>query len=465
MLRFPGKGLRLRTRVSLAFALGGLLLSTLLAVTTYGVTRSTSLRQRAESAEAQFINNAKVLGGSSLGEDPAYFDILTSLPQVAGGQPIANIPTPDDRWVAPSLADTDLPRPLIEAVRNFDGAFQMRFANEGETFLALGVRLSPAEVSYFEVITLSEIEGNLRTLLLTLIVAAIGTTIAGALLGVWVSSRVLSPIASVSSAAQAIAAGELATRLEGRADPDLDVIISSFNDMAAALERRIERDARFASDVSHELRSPLMTLRASIDVLDSRRDELSERSRSALELLSEDVNRFQRLVEDLLEISRVDAGAVQENFDPLNLLELAQNVAAFTGHDAVPVTLVEDVDEPIVDGDKRRLFQVVANLLENADKYAGGPESMSISGSSDTVTLAIEDKGPGVPRDERQIVFERFARGGTARHRGSGAGAGLGLALVAEHVRLHGGSVWIEDRLDRQSGARFIVELPRSKTV
>ena len=130
MLRIFGRGLRLRARVSLAFALGGLLLSTMLAATTYGVTRNTSLRQRAESAEAQFIDNAKVLGGSSLGEDPAYFDILTSLPQVAGGQPIANIPTPDDRWVAPSLADTDLPPALIEAVRTSDGAFQMRFANE-----------------------------------------------------------------------------------------------------------------------------------------------------------------------------------------------------------------------------------------------------------------------------------------------------------------------------------------------
>ena len=150
---------------------------------------------------------------------------------------------------------------------------------------------------------------------------------------------------------------------------------------------------------------------------------------------------------------------------PLNLLELVRNVAAFTGHDAVPVTADGSTEDPIVDGDKRRLLQVVANLLENADKYAGGAESMTIGGSRDTVTLAIEDAGPGVPREERQIVFERFARGGTARRRGSGAGAGLGLALVAEHVRLHGGSVWIEDRLDRQSGARFIVELPRSEII
>ncbi len=117
----------------------------------------------------------------------------------------------------------------------------------------------------------------------------------------------------------------------------------------------------------------------------------------------------------------------------------------------------------MVEGDKRRLFQVVSNLLDNADKYAGGPTAMRVSGSKNTVTLAVEDSGPGVPREERQVVFERFARGMSARKRGSGAGAGLGLALVAEHVRLHGGNVWIEDRLDRTPGSRFVVEFPRSK--
>ena len=302
----------------------------------------------------------------------------------------------------------------------------------------------------------------MSSLALTLVLAAAGTTIAGAMLGVWASSRILSPIASVSSAAQAIAAGDLATRLEPRADPDLEIIVDSFNDMAAALERRIARDARFASDVSHELRSPLMTLRASIDVLDSRRHELSERSQAALDLLSDDVNRFQRLVEDLLEISRGDGGADIE-VSTLNLLELVRNVTSFTGHDQIPMTSDDERHQPLIDGEKRRLFQVVSNLLDNADKYAGGATSIRVASSRDYVTLAIEDAGPGVPRDERQLVFERFARGGAARRRGAGAGAGLGLALVAEHVRMHNGSVWIEERLDRGPGARFVVELPRSE--
>jgi len=206
-----------------------------------------------------------------------------------------------------------------------------------------------------------------------------------------------------------------------------------------------------------------MTLRASIDVLDSRRSELSERSQAALDLLSDDVSRFQRLVEDLLEISRGDGGAADTDFATLDLRELVDNVASFTGHDDIPITSDDNRHQPLIDGDKRRLFQIVSNLLDNADKYAGGATSMRIGSSRDHVTLAIEDAGPGVPRDERQLVFERFARGGAARRRGSGAGAGLGLALVAEHVRMHNGSVWIEERLDREPGARFVVELPRSE--
>lgn len=458
------RGLRLRARVVLAFGLGGLVLSGLLATVTYGVARNTSLEQRTTSAERQFIDNADLVGESSRAEDTSYIDLLQSLPQVAGGQSIANIPTPEDRWVAPGgLSPEDLPSSLVDAVSGDSGAYSMRYSNKGEPTLAFGIKLIPADVSYYEVITLNEIADNLSSLRLTLVLAAAGTTVAGAMLGVWVSSRILSPIASVSSAAQAVAAGDLATRLEPRADPDLEVIVDSFNDMAAALERRIARDARFASDVSHELRSPLMTLRASIDVLDSRRGELSERSQAALDLLSDDVTRFQRLVEDLLEISRGDGGALDTDFSTLNLLELVQNVASFTGHDDVPITSDVDRHSPLIDGDKRRLFQVVSNLLDNADKYAGGATSMRIATSRDHVTLAVEDEGPGVPRDERHLVFERFARGGAARKRGSGAGAGLGLALVAEHVRLHRGSVWIEERLDRGPGARFVVEFPRSE--
>ena len=110
--------------------------------------------------------------------------------------------------------------------------------------------------------------------------------------------------------------------------------------------------------------------------------------------------------------------------------------------------------------DKRRLARVVANLLDNAQKYAEGATSVSLCRVDEGVQIAVEDDGPGIPEDERDIVFERFARGGGAGRRGSGEGVGLGLALVAEHVRLHGGRVWVEERSDGRQGSRFVVELP-----
>ena len=102
----------------------------------------------------------------------------------------------------------------------------------------------------------------------------------------------------------------------------------------------------------------------------------------------------------------------------------------------------------------------MANLLDNAQKYAEGATAVSLRRVDDRVQIAVEDDGPGIPDDERDIVFERFARGGGAGRRGSGEGVGLGLALVAEHVRLHGGRVWVEERSEDSTGARFVVELP-----
>jgi signal transduction histidine kinase len=231
--------------------------------------------------------------------------------------------------------------------------------------------------------------------------------------------------------------------------------------MAQALQTRIERDARFASDVSHELRSPLMTLSASVEVMDARREEMPERAQAALDLLAVEVGRFSQLVEDLLEISRYDAGAVRLELDEVRLAEFVmQAVAATSEGRTVPVELDSELAGVVAQADKRRLMRVIANLLDNARKYGDGATGVSLRRVDDGVQIAVEDEGPGVPEDERGVIFERFARGGGAGRRGSGEGVGLGLALVAEHVRLHGGQVWVEGRLDGREGARFVIELP-----
>jgi signal transduction histidine kinase len=272
-------------------------------------------------------------------------------------------------------------------------------------------------------------------------------------------------VGTAAQAASAIAGGRLDTRLESTDDPDLRILTESFNDMAAALQQRVERDARFASDVSHELRSPLMTLSASVEVMQARRDELPERSQAALDLLASDVARFQGLVEDLLEISRFDAGAIRLHMEELLAAEFVRQAVAVSSIPDTPVRVSERAELALIRGDRRRLARVIANLIDNARAYGGGEPEVSITVVNPDdepmshILIAVEDHGPGVPEEERDLVFERFARGGGAGRRTGSEGAGLGLSLVDEHVRMHGGRVWVEDRLDGEPGARFVIEL------
>jgi signal transduction histidine kinase len=274
----------------------------------------------------------------------------------------------------------------------------------------------------------------------------------------------------------AVAGGELDTRVEAGDDVDLQELASAFNQMTANLQDRIEREARFTSDVSHELRSPLTTLTATVGVLEAHRSELSPRAQSALDLLDGDLHRFTRMVDDLLEISRFDAGSAElslDEVDPGELVRRAVMASAPVGPDgrrstvAFPVEIGPGVEGLRLRVDKRRFERVMANLMENATLYAGGvsrvvverrPSDPVAAPGPGSIRVIVEDHGPGVPEAERDHLFERFYRGSRAGQRSTSEGTGLGLSLVAEHVRLHGGSVSIEDAPG--GGSRFIVELP-----
>jgi signal transduction histidine kinase len=448
----------LRVRVTLAFAFGALILSAILASTTWALTRRNLLDQRETTALRQVYLNAKIVRDKLPVEPEQVLDLLGSLQTPTGSRPILRF---QGSWFAltAEFGEQSLPAALRRAVAQ-GTPVRMRYTLHGRPELAVGIPLPAAGAAYFEIVDLSELQSTLSSLGISLLGAAAVTTFAGAMLGWWASRRALRPLADVSLAAEAIAGGRLDTRLEAIDDRDLAVLARSFNDMAQALQDRIERDARFASDVSHELRSPLMTLSAAAEVLETRRDDLAERPQAALDLLVAEIGRFQQLVEDLLEISRFDAGAARLELDEVRIAELVMQAVHASAGDEVPVELDAELAGTVVEADKRRLVRVIANLLDNAKKYGGGATSVSLRRVDDGVQIAVEDAGPGVPPDERALIFDRFARGGGAGRRGSGEGVGLGLALVAEHVRLHGGRVWVEDRLDGGEGARFVVELP-----
>jgi signal transduction histidine kinase len=454
--RFPlTRRLGLRARITLAFAVGALLLSVLLATTTWALTRANLLSQREDSATVVVYQNAGIVQQTV--RDADALTLLGSL-RTLGAQPILYN---GEAYIAqnPEYGQDALPKALRDAVIGGQPS-RMRYKLDGDMRLAIGIPIASEQVAYFEVVSLQDVEDTLGALRISLLGASLVTTLAGAALGWWASRRALRPLSGVSSAATALAAGRLDTRLEPSDDPDLRSITASFNDMAQALQDRIERDARFASDVSHELRSPLMTLAASVEVMDNQREDLPERAVAALDLMVGDIDRFQQLVEDLLEISRFDAGVVRLELEEVHLAELVMQAVSHSTDADVPVELDAELAGVVVQADKRRIVRVIANLLDNATKYGGGATSVSLRQADHGVQIAVEDRGEGVPEEDRALIFNRFNRGGIAGRRGSSEGVGLGLALVAEHVNLHGGSVWVEDRRDGQPGARFVVELP-----
>jgi signal transduction histidine kinase len=322
--------------------------------------------------------------------------------------------------------------------------------------LAVGLPL-PNGDAYFEVFALRELDRTLRTLRVALTTAAAAAMFGAAGLGVWASRRLLDPLAEIGATATSIAGGELDARLDVGNEVELAALANSFNQMVASLQQRIERDARFASNVSHELRSPLTALRSALQNMETRRAAMDERTARSLDLLAREVDRFEHLVQDLIEISRFDAGVVQASSEEVFLGELVLHAIDALPDRNVPVEVTASATDAVVRADKRRLEQVIVNLVANARQHGGGVDRLRIEADDDVARIIVEDRGPGVAPEDRDRVFERFYRG---RHTGRATGGvGLGLALVAEHARLHGGRVWVEGR-DDGGGARFVVELP-----
>lgn len=454
--------LGLRNRVTISFALGAFALSSALGAITYFTTRSSILRQARSATASEVYANAENLRSHLRDSGPSILGVLTDIDKASASQDsqsalyLSGAPQP---WIVVhrTLPKSALPLSLRQAAIGGTPVSEI-IRLDGVTSLAIGVPIAEYGATYFEVFSLEQTQQTLQIILASLIAAGVVTTLAGTVLGRWAAGRALRPLRDVSEAALAIASGRLDTRLETADVRDLALLASSFNRMVDRLQQRIERDARFTSDVSHELRSPLTTLAASLSVLEGRRDELPERSQQALELLAAEIRRFQRMVGDLLEISRLDAGSADFDTNVVEVGELARNAVASTRSN-VPVEVAEALTGRLIAVDKRRFERIIANLLENARRYAGGATRVAVIGRDQMVRFVVEDEGPGIPVEERTRVFERFARGSVAAgSRGTGDGTGLGLALVAEHVKLHGGRVWVEQR--SAGGAKFVVELP-----
>ena len=429
---------------------------------TYFTARATFLSERLATEQRQAFANAALVQNALRSPATQVTQLIESVDTLPGSRSVLRT---GGQWYATSISVSQSAIPPAERQLVLSGTpATQRFELAGTTQQVIGVPLPAVHAAYFEVFSLDELAGTLRALAIALAGAALVTTLAGAAVGRWASSRALRPLAGLTDAAVAIAGGELDTRVETGDDPDLEELASAFNQMTANLQDRIEREARFTSDVSHELRSPLTTLTATVSVLEGHRAELAPRAQRALDLLDGDLRRFTRMVDDLLEISRFDAGSAElslDEVDPGELVRRAVAAAAPVGADGVrgsvtiPVEVGPGVDGPSPgastsagsNGSWPTWWRTPPSTPAGSPGCRSNASRARVAGvlpPADAIRVSVEDHGPGVPEAERPHLFERFYRGVRAGHRASGQGTGLGLSLVAEHVRLHGGRVWSE---------------------
>jgi signal transduction histidine kinase len=428
-----------------------------LAVIVYSVAREDLVTERKDAAVGQAFVNARLLR-SRLTPRP---DDLTAL--VAGvrvdraGEVLLRI---DGRWYSSSVevSPDGLSESLRDVVAAGNAGHQVVDGAAGPQFV-VGLPIGAVEAEYYEWTSLDDLAGSLATLRRSLLIGAGVATVVGGLVGVLLTGAVLAPLRRVAAVARRVRRGETESRLDSDGDPDLEPLTSSFNEMLDELNERIVREARFASDVTHELRGPLTALAAGVEVVNRRRDQVPTEVANAIDVLHGQVGAFNRLVLDLLEISRFEAGAARLELRQLDLAELCRAVVHESDNGEVPV-VAEGTTMASVD--PLRVRQVVANLLENAARYAGGAVRIKVTTNDMLTRFEVDDAGPGVPPVERSAIFARFARGVAGERPGAPRGSGLGLALSAQHVALHGGRIWVEDRPG--GGARFVVELPGAPT-
>jgi signal transduction histidine kinase len=432
-------------------------LSVVLSVVTYQLARWYLLDRREALALRQVTFDALVVKGQLAADNTTPTDALTALQSTNNARAVLHL---DGTWyaVVVQFGESAVPTSLRRVVRS-DGAGSQRAFVDGAPYLVYGLRLPGRDAEYYEFVSAEEYERTINVLGTVLLFAATATTLGGALAGWRISRRLTKPLATVAESARTISDGDLSHRLVVRDDPDLRTVATSFNEMAASLEARIERERRFTADVSHELRTPLTALGAAVSL--AKRSELSERGRYAMDMLDQQLQHFTRLTVELLEISRMDSGVATLEPGDVDVVELIERVLDHA-HVELRTLHVNEPFERVRRLDGTRFERVIANLVENADRYAGGVTRIELTDSNGDLVLTIDDSGPGVPPEEREAIFGRFNRGSVSQPADKPKGTGLGLALVHEHINMHHGSVFVAD--SPCGGARFVVRIPAKVT-
>ncbi|MEU4016310.1 MtrAB system histidine kinase MtrB [Microbacterium sp. NPDC028030] len=339
--------------------------------------------------------------------------------------------------------------------------------------IVVGQQLQVPEAGAFEIYFAYDLADADQTLVFvqrTLWIAGIGLVAIVAAIS-WIVLRAVStPIVQAAETSARLAAGDLGVRLEVHGEDELAILGRSFNAMADSIEAQIKElgelsmvQQRFVSDVSHELRTPLTTIRLAADMLNDQREEFDPTTARAAELLHAQVQRFETLLSDLLEISRYDAGSVQLELEATSLAHLAEDIieqmmplAEGRGSE---LRLVAPGGYSPVDMDPRRVRRVLRNLIGNAIEHGEGrPIVITVDSNQHAVAAGVRDFGLGMEPGDAERVFDRFWRADPSRQRTIG-GTGLGLSIALGDATLHGGTLAVWSELG--VGTNFVLTIPR----
>ncbi|GAA4865971.1 sensor histidine kinase [Saccharopolyspora rosea] len=361
---------------------------------------------------------------------------------------------------------------LRTAVRAQHRLVTQRIIADGRPWLLVGTPImitapdgarTPSGIEVYSARDLTDVEQQIDGLARYAVITAALALPLAVVVALLAAGSVLRPVRELRDTARRLAAGELDARSSPQGADELAELTATVNEMAESLQtsmatmRQMQADARrFAADVSHELRTPLSTLTAVVEVMATAADGMEPDAQESAQLAITETQRLVRLVDDLMEVSRFDAGTAQLRMEEIDVVGAVRDCLRARGWlDQVDLVAPDEVRLRL---DQRRLDVIVANLVGNALRHGARPVRVHLSVSREDVRIEVTDSGPGLPEQVLPHVFDRFYKADAARTRTPGSG--LGLAIALENARLHGGDLSAGNA--EGGGARFVVRLPRN---
>ena len=388
----------------------------------------------------------------------------------AAGKPIVGASDPDDFTLADvprSLREAvDTERPVTEANPYPYHLFWQRTERDGTPYLVGGTRIDGGGPAGYMYKSLAAEKADLNSLAWSLGIATALAVVGSVLLAQVAATTVLRPVHRLGEAAKQLGEGKLDTRLRVTGADELADLTRTFNSAAESLQKKVadmsareESSRRFVADMSHELRTPLTALTAVTEVLEDEQDSLDPMIAPAVALVVSETHRLNNLVENLMEVTRFDAGTARLVLDEVDIADqITACIDARAWLDAVDLDAERGIVAPL---DPRRLDVILANLIGNALKHGGSPVRVSVRTEDDELVIAVRDHGPGIPEEVLPHVFDRFYKASASRPKSDGSG--LGLSIAMENALIHGGSITAANSVGEDGtvdGAVFVLRLP-----